>query len=461
MGRHRRSAAGRAATGRATGVAQPDDSYPGGHDPRDSYQGGARMTGIAPYLNPEAYAESVARSQEYLYATDGPYGPDGGAQEYAHVGAADDYAQNSAPDYAVHHGRAYGRDLPPEHGPGLGSDLDRDFVSDFAPDFAPGLAPDFGPGSGPAFGADDTALFTMDDFAPDGGALRPGSGRGGTGRRRKRKPVTPVKTGLLGVSAAVAFGTVAVATGVVPGLDSYRLGGGSGAGDNVQAVDSPSNSASEFGGTSGAADGGRGDTSTGQGTGSATSPSTSTSPSESTASPSETGGDKAAEDTETTPADEPTRDPSAEATTPKAPEKTEAPGKPETPATVSAETLAAAEVLELVNEVRSEAGLSPLTASGSLADLAEQFSDDMAARGFFDHTDPEGLTPWDRATSAGVSGLGGENIARGQTDAAAVMDAWMNSPGHKANILNPDFKTLGVGVHFGAGGPWWTQDFGY
>ncbi|SMF83249.1 CAP domain-containing protein [Streptomyces sp. Amel2xC10] len=449
MGRHRRSAAGRAATGRATGVAQPDDSYPGGHDPRDSYPGGARTMGIAPYLNPEAYAESVARSQEYLYATDWEYGPADGAQEYAHVGAADDYARTSTHDYVVDHGRAYGRDLPPDNGPDLGSDLGRDFVSDFTPDFAPG------------FGSDDTALFTMDGFAPDGGALRPGSGRGGTGRRRKRKPVTPVKTGLLGVSAAVAFGTVAVATGVVPGLDSYRLGGGSGAGDNVQAVDSPSNSASEFGGTSGAADGGRGDASTGQGTGTATSPSTSTSPSESTASPSETGGDRATEDTETTPAEEPTRDPSSEATTPKAPERTATPEKPQTPATVSAETLAAAEVLRLVNEERSEAGLSPLTASGSLADLAEQFSDDMAARGFFDHTDPEGLTPWDRATSAGVSGLGGENIARGQSDAAAVMDAWMNSPGHKANILNPDFKTLGVGVHFGAGGPWWTQDFGY
>jgi uncharacterized protein YkwD len=85
----------------------------------------------------------------------------------------------------------------------------------------------------------------------------------------------------------------------------------------------------------------------------------------------------------------------------------------------------------------------------------------MAARGFFDHTDPDGKSPWDRASAAGISNLGGENIARGQADAQAVMTAWMNSPGHKANILNCDFKTLGVGVHFGAGGPWWTQDFGY
>ena len=92
---------------------------------------------------------------------------------------------------------------------------------------------------------------------------------------------------------------------------------------------------------------------------------------------------------------------------------------------------------------------------------ATAFSDDMAARGFFDHTDPDGRTPWDRAAKAGVQGLGGENIARGQADARAVMDAWMNSPGHRANILNCEYKSLGVGVHFGPGGPWWTQDFGF
>ncbi|MEU7074943.1 CAP domain-containing protein, partial [Streptomyces narbonensis] len=80
--------------------------------------------------------------------------------------------------------------------------------------------------------------------------------------------------------------------------------------------------------------------------------------------------------------------------------------------------------------------------------------------GFFDHTDPDGDTPWARAEQAGVTGLAGENIARGQADAAAVMESWMNSDGHRANILNCDFTTLGVGVHFGDGGPWWTQDFG-
>lgn len=129
--------------------------------------------------------------------------------------------------------------------------------------------------------------------------------------------------------------------------------------------------------------------------------------------------------------------------------------------TVSAQAAAAAEVLKLVNEERAQVGCSAVAANSSLAELAQDFSADMAGRGFFDHTDPDGASPWDRAAKAGITDLGGENIARGQSDAAAVMDAWMNSPGHKANILNCDFKTLGVGVQLGAGGPWWTQDFGY
>jgi uncharacterized protein YkwD len=373
MGRHRRSAAGRAATGRATGVDHTDGSYtqdPYGDDP---------TMGIAPYLNPEAYADEVAKSQEYLYATD------------------DGYAQASA----------------------------------------------------------DTAVLSAEGFAPDGGPRRPGSGRGGSGRRRKKKAVTPVRTGLLGMSAAVALGTVAVATGVVPGLDNYQLGGGSGPGDKVQAADSPTNSASEQGGTSGL-ETGRDGTTTGRDAGRSTSPSasasTSTSPSPS-ASKTSPSASPTTEKPKATPTKEPRKTPSRTAT--KAPEKTSA------PVTVSAEAQAAAEVLKLVNEERSKVGCSALSANSALADLAQKFSEDMAARGFFDHTDPDGASPWDRAAKAGISDLGGENIARGQTDAAAVMEAWMNSPGHRANILNCDFKTLGVGVHFGSGGPWWTQNFGY
>uniref|UniRef100_UPI000AE7F44C CAP domain-containing protein n=1 Tax=Peterkaempfera griseoplana TaxID=66896 RepID=UPI000AE7F44C len=120
-----------------------------------------------------------------------------------------------------------------------------------------------------------------------------------------------------------------------------------------------------------------------------------------------------------------------------------------------------AAVLTLVNQERAKAGCGPLVADPALAELAGDFSDDMAARGFFDHTDPDGKSPWDRATAAGIGYLGGENIARGQQTPAEVMDAWMNSPGHRANILNCDYKKLGVGVHEGTGGPWWTQDFGF
>ncbi|MEV5240268.1 CAP domain-containing protein [Streptomyces cinnamoneus] len=118
-------------------------------------------------------------------------------------------------------------------------------------------------------------------------------------------------------------------------------------------------------------------------------------------------------------------------------------------------------VLALVNAERAKAGCRPLRASGTLTRLAQSFSDDMARRGFFDHTDPDGRTPWDRAGKRGIKNLGGENIARGHPDARTVMDAWMRSSGHRANILNCDYKSIGVGVHHGGNGPYWTQDFGY
>jgi uncharacterized protein YkwD len=131
------------------------------------------------------------------------------------------------------------------------------------------------------------------------------------------------------------------------------------------------------------------------------------------------------------------------------------------PKALDAETAAEAAILSLVNQERTQTGCRPVRSDPELADLAGDFSQDMAKRDFFDHTDPDGAGPWDRAEELGISNLGGENIARGQPDAQAVMDAWMDSPGHRANILNCDFTTLGVGAHFGADGPWWTQDFGF
>jgi uncharacterized protein YkwD len=251
----------------------------------------------------------------------------------------------------------------------------------------------------------------------------------------------------------MAIGTVAVAAGVLPGSDNYALGGGGGGSDNVQAASSPSSVATQQGGTSGSAES-RDDSATSRDADRASSPAAAPTASTPSAAPTTT------EPSKKKPSAEPT-----EAT--KAPEAPE-PSKTETkapvekaPVTVSAEAAAEAEVLKLVNDERAKVGCTPVAANSALSDLAQTFSEDMAARDFFDHTDPTGLSPWDRAAKAGITSLGGENIARGQADAAAVMEAWMDSPGHKANILNCDFKTLGVGAHFGSGGPWWTQDFGY
>ncbi|CAM5490384.1 CAP domain-containing protein [Streptomyces purpurascens] len=383
MGRHRRSDAGRAATGSATGIMQTD-GIAEGHDPLHGAEDGPTM-GIAPYLNPEAYADTYARSEAYLFETEATAAGDGG---YAAI---------------------------------------------------------------PRQRTAETAVFASEGFTPEGGTRRAGS------HRRRKKAARPMRTGLLGVSAAVAIGTVAVATGAVPGLENYKLGGDGGA-DKVQAADTPTNTPTGQGGTSGSADS-RGGTPTSRDAERSLSPS----PSASTSSAAPTKTPEKPEKTQektpekkkpaATPSRKPENTPSRTAT--------QAPEKPSAPAALSEESAAAAQVLKLVNEERAKVGCSALAANSALTELAQNYSEDMRARGFFDHTDPDGKTPWDRAEAAGISNLGGENIARGQADAAAVMDAWMNSPGHRANILNCDFKTLGVGVELGSGGPWWTQNFGY
>ncbi|WP_225804967.1 sigma-70 family RNA polymerase sigma factor [Streptomyces sp. NK15101] len=118
------------------------------------------------------------------------------------------------------------------------------------------------------------------------------------------------------------------------------------------------------------------------------------------------------------------------------------------------------QVISLVNAERAKAGCGPLTEHPLLTEAAQGHSDDMAARNFFDHTNPDGDGPGERITAAGYAWSSyGENIAKGQTTAAQVMDSWMNSPGHRANILNCGFKEIGIGLHT-SGGPYWTQAFG-
>jgi len=118
------------------------------------------------------------------------------------------------------------------------------------------------------------------------------------------------------------------------------------------------------------------------------------------------------------------------------------------------------EVARLVNEERAKAGLAPLTLESKLSDVARAHSKDMAINTFFDHTNLRGESPFDRMHSAGITyRTAGENIAAGQVSAEEVMISWMNSPGHRANILNPDFKYIGVGYYKGNGRPVWTQCF--
>ncbi|MEV1065632.1 CAP domain-containing protein [Streptomyces sp. NPDC050263] len=122
----------------------------------------------------------------------------------------------------------------------------------------------------------------------------------------------------------------------------------------------------------------------------------------------------------------------------------------------------AAEVVDLTNRERARTGLRPLAVDRLLATAAQAYSADMAARAFYSHTSPEGSRPWDRAAAAGSTRRTiGENIACGQRSAAEVVEGWMNSPGHRANILKPAFTHIGVG--FAGGGPsgtYWTQLFG-
>jgi uncharacterized protein YkwD len=117
------------------------------------------------------------------------------------------------------------------------------------------------------------------------------------------------------------------------------------------------------------------------------------------------------------------------------------------------------EVVELVNAERADAGCNPLNVDAKLAQAAQDHSADMAERDYFDHTTPEGLTFAERIVNAGYPTPGAENIAVGQQNAEQVMEGWMNSDGHRANILNCELTNIGVG--FVENGMYWTQDFGY
>ena len=129
---------------------------------------------------------------------------------------------------------------------------------------------------------------------------------------------------------------------------------------------------------------------------------------------------------------------------------------------VPARVLAAEDAaVRLTNAQRAQHGCPALRVDPLLREAAREHSVDMHRRHYFDHDSPDGRTPWDRIKALGYSVPGAENIAEGYATAQAVVQGWMNSPGHRANILNCSLKAVGIGVEYGSGGPWWTQDFGF
>jgi len=121
----------------------------------------------------------------------------------------------------------------------------------------------------------------------------------------------------------------------------------------------------------------------------------------------------------------------------------------------------AQQVLAIVNRERSEAGCRAVTLNSRLNTAAERHSEDQAEHGTMSHTGSDGSSPWDRAERAGYSNAIGENVAAGYRTASAVMEGWMDSPGHRANILNCDARAMGLGMAAaGDGTRYWTQMFG-
>ena len=136
-------------------------------------------------------------------------------------------------------------------------------------------------------------------------------------------------------------------------------------------------------------------------------------------------------------------------------------GNPDSPEVPGGETAMAAEVLNLVNQERAKVGVPALKLHKGLQDAAVIKSKDMADNNYFSHQSPTYGSPFDLLQSMGISyTAAGENIAAGQSSAESVMKAWMNSPGHKANILNTNFTHIGIGIYKGGSyGIYHTQLF--
>ena len=116
------------------------------------------------------------------------------------------------------------------------------------------------------------------------------------------------------------------------------------------------------------------------------------------------------------------------------------------------------EVVRLVNEIRQQNGLKPLTENWELSRVARYKSQDMLDNRYFSHTSPTYGSPFQMIKAFGLSSrTAGENIAKGYASPQAVVNGWMNSSGHRANILNVSYTQIGIG--YVAQGNYWTQMF--
>ncbi len=121
----------------------------------------------------------------------------------------------------------------------------------------------------------------------------------------------------------------------------------------------------------------------------------------------------------------------------------------------------AAQVVVLANAERANAGVAALTVNPTLQAVAEAYAEQMVTQGFIGHTDPAGNSIDDRVTAAGYSWIAvGENLAYGPCTAEDAINGWMNSEGHRANILNAVFTETGVGAYPGPDYPmYWVHVF--
>lgn len=125
-------------------------------------------------------------------------------------------------------------------------------------------------------------------------------------------------------------------------------------------------------------------------------------------------------------------------------------------------------VLQLTNEFRAQNGLLPLTLQSELSTAAQQHAENMALQDFFDHTGIDGSSAQSRGQAAGYDGLVAENIAAGYVTPEEVVQGWINSSGHRENLLDPRAKELGIGFYYLADDTgnvnhqyYWTQLFGW